>query len=120
MAEVHVYDVYDVDEVVIYTVETSTTSTRITPRVKIEGIEPRTRLDFDYLYEIQTQDICQFGSSVFEVEGAEFTSVYRIAGGTCVVKVSLLGEVISRNPLVVDPRFDPAAAINNTVEIQFN
>jgi hypothetical protein len=120
MAELHVYDVYDADEVVLFTVENSSTSTRVRPAIKIEGIDPRAVPDLDYLYEIQTQDICEFGSGIYEREGLAFATAYRVASGTCVVKVTLLGEVASRDPFTVDPRLDPTTAPFATVEIQFN
>jgi hypothetical protein len=120
MAELHVYDIYDVDEVVLSTVENSSTSTSVRPTIKIEGIVPRALPDLDFLYEIQTQDICEFGAGIYEREGLASTTAYQIASGTCVVKVTLLGEVASRDPFTVDPQLDPATAPFSTVEIQFN
>jgi hypothetical protein len=120
MAEVHIYDIYDVDAVKLYTIELSSSSTRVTPRAQIEGIEPRTSLDFDFLYEIQTPDICDFSGGIVEKEALPFATAYQITSGICIVKVTLLGVVASQDPFTVDPQLDPATAPFSTVEIQFN
>jgi hypothetical protein len=109
-----------VDAVKLYTIELSSSSTRVTPRAQIEGIEPRTSLDFDFLYEIQTPDICDFAGGIVEKEALPFATAYQITSGVCVVKVTLLGVVASQDPFTVNPQLDPATAPFSTVEIPFN